>query len=353
MKTGLSFLPDCKKDSKSPAAYFEEALILSKMADSAGMDYIKMTEHYLNPYGGFCPSPLIFLTAVAKVTQHIRLLTGCILPSFHHPIQLAAEIAMVDAISHGRLEVGLARAYLPYEFETLHVSMDGSRERYEETIKAMIDLWTNETSSWHNSHFSYTHAVNYPPCTSLPHPQLWGAAVNSRQTFSWLGDQLFNLLVTPPMGQTETLIDKIHLYRETFRESAEEKKIDKTPKVLMSIPLIICENAQEALRHSETLIQHYLDVWHGAAASWKSNHSFDYPHYEKIAEIIGQLTPASMRARDLAIVGTPSMVLEKALYLKEKYSLDGIIWQVDFGEMNFPIAKQTVGLFIESVLPNF
>ncbi|HSW70067.1 MAG TPA: LLM class flavin-dependent oxidoreductase [Gammaproteobacteria bacterium] len=112
MKFGLSFLPDCSPKDKSAIEYYKEALILCDLADKAGLHYIKMTEHYLHPYGGYCPSPLSFLCAVAARTSQIRLMTGCVLPAFHHPIQLAANVAMLDAISNGRADIGFARARL-------------------------------------------------------------------------------------------------------------------------------------------------------------------------------------------------------------------------------------------------
>lgn len=92
MRFGVSFLPDSSTETKSPADYYSEALALCDTAEKGELDYVKMTEHYLHPYGGYCPSPIQFLTAIAARTKNIRLMTGCILPAFHHPIQLAAEL---------------------------------------------------------------------------------------------------------------------------------------------------------------------------------------------------------------------------------------------------------------------
>src|SRR6266545_1095454 len=116
MQVGLSFLPDCRPHDKSGADYYRDALNLCRIADDAGFGYVKMTEHYLHPYGGYCPSPATFLAAVGAQTSSIRLMTGGVIPSYHHPVQLASQLAMVDALSGGRLDVGMARGYLPYEF---------------------------------------------------------------------------------------------------------------------------------------------------------------------------------------------------------------------------------------------
>jgi len=122
MKFGLSFLPDASGEDISAVDYFKTVMKLSKMADDAGMSTVKITEHYLHPYGGYCPDPVAFLSAIAAVTKKIRLMTGCILPVFHHPVKIAAKTAMLDAISDGRVDVGFARAYLPHEFSTFQNS---------------------------------------------------------------------------------------------------------------------------------------------------------------------------------------------------------------------------------------
>lgn len=147
MEYGLSFLPDIVEDDYSAVEYFQNALTLSQFADEAGFKTIKMTEHYLHSYGGYCPSPLMFLASVAAITTNIRLMTGCILPVFHHPLQIAANSSMLDAISKGRLDVGFARAYLPYEFSAFEIDMDESRDKYQETIAAVKKLWTEKNVS--------------------------------------------------------------------------------------------------------------------------------------------------------------------------------------------------------------
>ncbi len=139
MQHGISFLPDSTGEEKSASDYFEEALALCDYADNNGIDSIKTTEYYLHPYGGYCPNPLSFLSAVASRTKNVRLMTGCLLPAFHHPIQIASETSAVDALSRGRLDVGFARAYLPYEFEAFGINIDESRQCYTETIDAELN----------------------------------------------------------------------------------------------------------------------------------------------------------------------------------------------------------------------
>lgn len=352
MQFGLSFLPDCTTQFKTAKEYFEEAIELCQIADRAGLNYIKMTEHYLHPYGGYCPSPLIFLSAIAACTSQIKLLTGCVLPIFHHPIQIASHTALVDTLSKGRLEVGFARAYLPYEFEAFEVSMNESRKRYETTIKTVIDLWKNKNHKCKTPYFEFENVTTYPRCTQKPHPPVWGAAVNSRQTFAWLGENLFNLLVTPPFGSREKLVEMIDLYKTIFRSVAKEIGVEKEPKVLMSIPLIVNEKYRDAIEESEKYLAHYINIWSSATKSLLKNESQDYPNYKKIYNILSSKTPEKMREEKLACIGDVKYVEDFIKEMEETYNLDGIIWQIDFGEQPITTARRSLDLIINKVIPN-
>lgn len=345
MKFGLSFLPDSRPSDKSAATYFQEALALSKIADEAGFVCIKMTEHYLHPYGGYCPSPLHFLAAVASITKQVRLMTGCILPAFHHPIQIAAETAMLDALSQGRLDVGFARAYLPYEFEAFHIDMDSSRQRFVETIEATHRLWTEKNVSVEGPFFDFKNANSLPLPTQTPHPPVWCAAVNARESFSWIGEKGFGLLVTPPIGGLEKLIEHLQVYRESF----EAFHPQKTPSIALSMPLLLHENHNEAIKQSDAYLKYYLDVWGEAVHRWSHTHSSDYPGYQWVAKLISSNTPEKMRNEHQAIVGTPRFAREKIEALSAVLGVDYFLWQVDFGAQPFEVSKKSIELLIEEM----
>ena len=114
---------------KSGQQYFDECLRLCELCDPDGWGHVRTVEHYFTAYGGYSPNPLLFLTAAAAAhASKARLITGAVLPVFNHPLKLAGEIGMLDAISQGRLEVGFARAFLPHEFARFGVSVNESRD---------------------------------------------------------------------------------------------------------------------------------------------------------------------------------------------------------------------------------
>src|SRR5712675_2374491 len=129
MQFGVQFFPDVRPEEKSGETYFQEALDLAEEADRLGFGHVRIVEHYFHYYGGYSPNPVGFLAAAAQRTKTARLITGAVLPVFNHPLKLAGELAMLDALSNGRLEAGFARAFLPHEYARFGVDVNESRAR--------------------------------------------------------------------------------------------------------------------------------------------------------------------------------------------------------------------------------
>src|SRR5215475_4598057 len=347
MDHGISLLPDCSPQVRSGADYHRDVLDLAELAEAAGLAYVKMTEHYLMAYGGYCPSPLAFLAAVAARTREIRLLTGCILPAFHHPVQVASEASMVDAISNGRLDVGFARAYLPYEFETFQVPMDGSRERFIATVETVQRLWSEESVSVDTPYFAFRDATVLPRPTQDPHPPIWIAAVRSRQSFAWTGEHGYGLLVSPSLTPLSEMADHIAVYRESYEAAGHPG----SPRVLASLPLFVARTEEQAQAQAEPLLAEYLRVWADSTDSWTASASTDYAGYTGMSRAIRALTPASFRELGSAVVGSPASVTERIPQIALELDCDGFLWQCDFGAVDGKTARASLELFCSDVLP--
>jgi len=164
-------------------------------------------------------NPIIFLSAVAALTRRIRLVTGAVIPIFNHPIKLAGETAMLDAISRGRLDVGFARAFLPEEFDAFERSMDESRARYEHGIEAVVKLWTEENVVHQDPFYRFGPLTSSPRPVQQPHPPIFVAAVATPQSFEWAGRQGHGLMILPYLSNFDDVQRNLRLYRETFAAS--------------------------------------------------------------------------------------------------------------------------------------
>ncbi len=345
---GLSFLPDSDaRAGLSAPDYYAMLLELSDLAESQGMSHIKITEHYLHAYGGYCPSPLTFLAAVAARTRNIRLMTGCLLPAFHHPLQMAAEAAMVDALSHGRLDVGVARAYMPYEFDAFGIDMNTSRERFDTTVAAMHRLWSEVRVSEDTPFFSYTDVTSLPRPVQPDGPPVWVAAVRSAESFVAAGRAGHGLLVTPslsPLAEVAALI-------ETYRDNFVPRRPGDSSRVLASLPLFVDRSDESARRIADPLLAHYLRVWAEAADAWSARQSTDYRGYTGMGHALRAFSPAKLRTVGGAVVGSVEHVIDRIETIQDTLRVDGFFWQVDSGGVDAVTARGNLELFCAEVAP--
>lgn len=350
MRHGISLLPDCRPAQRSAVDYYRDVLAISRFCDDAGLDYVKMTEHYLGDYGGYCPSPLTFLTAVAAQTSRIRLMTGAMLPVFHHPIQLAAQIAQVDAISGGRIDAGFGRAWLPYEYDAFQIPMDESRDRFTATIETIVKLWTESDVTVDTPYFSFAGANSLPPVVQRPHPPVWGAAVRSPESFTWLAEKGFGVMLAlaPARQYTAPGRHLVDHYNEVFTATHGETR---TPRVAMSTPLYVARTDAEAYRLAEAPYHEYLAVWTEAAHSWNGKRSSAYVGYEAMGKDMRHFGQFDVKRNGTAVIGSPASVVDQILELEQTYGADTFLWNIDFGGQTYDQMYASMKMFVDEVLP--
>ncbi|WP_040814598.1 LLM class flavin-dependent oxidoreductase, partial [Nocardia concava] len=172
MKFGINLFPTVGEKDQAPADYYDLALRLAVYAEELGYHHVKTVEHYFFDYGGYSPDPTTFLAAVAARTRRIRLITGAVVPAFDHPIKLAARLAILDNLSHGRLDVGVARGFLPDEFAAFQISLDESRPRFDATVAAIVELWTGSEVTVDNGFHAFGPVTLQPRPFQSPHPRI-------------------------------------------------------------------------------------------------------------------------------------------------------------------------------------
>lgn len=118
---------------------YRERLDLLAAAEAQGFDVYHLAEHHMTPLG-LVPSPSVFLAAAAVRTTRIRLCPLVYVLPLYHPARLAEEIAMLDQLSGGRLEVGFGRGSSPYELRAYGVDPDDAQRRYDETFEAVMRI---------------------------------------------------------------------------------------------------------------------------------------------------------------------------------------------------------------------
>jgi alkanesulfonate monooxygenase SsuD/methylene tetrahydromethanopterin reductase-like flavin-dependent oxidoreductase (luciferase family) len=102
-------------------------------AEAAGIGHYHVTEHHGTPLS-VCPAPNLFLAALSQRTTRLRIGALVYVLPAHEPLRLAEEIAVLDQLSHGRLDVGVGSGVSPYELAYFGVDAGQARARYAETL---------------------------------------------------------------------------------------------------------------------------------------------------------------------------------------------------------------------------
>jgi alkanesulfonate monooxygenase SsuD/methylene tetrahydromethanopterin reductase-like flavin-dependent oxidoreductase (luciferase family) len=154
------------------------ALDYARVADDAaqleamGFDAFSASEHHFT-YDGFCPSPLVALAAAARATSRIKLVTGALLLPLHDPLRVAEDAATLDALSGGRVILGLGMGYRPTEFDGMAADKRTRGARLIEMMQVIRAALSSERFSFAGRHYQYDNAAVYPRPVQRPHPPLW------------------------------------------------------------------------------------------------------------------------------------------------------------------------------------
>lgn len=139
---------------------------LAQAAEAAGFDSLVVIEHVVwpthyesrypySPTGRLpgdpstkLPDPLIWMAFALAATSRLKCMTGILILPQRNPVVLAKELATLDHMSGGRLELGVGVGWLKEEFEALGVPWEKRGARTDEYIEAMRQLWAQDDASY-------------------------------------------------------------------------------------------------------------------------------------------------------------------------------------------------------------
>jgi len=157
-------------------AAIHEQVTQACFAETAGFDGIWLTEHNFTGESVYC-DPIPFASVVASRTSRIRIGFAVIQLALRHPIRLAIQLALLDNLSDGRLDIGIGHGtnYNEYEFVGYGLRSHDSRERMEETLDVLIRAWTEVPLVHHGKFYDLSLPELRPRPRQRPHPPIWRA----------------------------------------------------------------------------------------------------------------------------------------------------------------------------------
>src|ERR1700744_5283101 len=142
---------------------YADMLAQAKAAERLGFRGIKIPEHHIFNIL-LVPDPLQFAVKVASLTERIEVVTSvCVLP-IHDMRIFAGQVVLADILCDGRLVLGVGRGAFAYELARMGKPIEESRERFDESLGGLTELFAREEDSWNGKYYQFE------PLTVIPRP---------------------------------------------------------------------------------------------------------------------------------------------------------------------------------------
>ena len=354
----------------------EEAREISVFCDENNWDSIWFTEHHFNHEGmESCTNPLMMGTDVAARTKKIKIGQACNVITFHNPIRLAEDIAFLDQLSEGRVEVGIGRGVYGREAINMNKEADLKDQAknfrlFEETLSIMKKAWTEkffnhkgEFYTYPAPNFKWQHDMSPPSEEFLdidtnevkkisivpkpfqkPHPAIW-QVVDSPSSIEWAAANGINTIMWIPT--VKALKKRFLLYKEA-KSKAENREVPLGEGICLVRDMFIADTMEEAEKLAGEHIVNYMRWvchWRGLGNHMdpgeilpKTDHKLDLLNYD------------FLHKRNI-LFGTPEYVVNKINELKSELNLQNLqVWS-NFPGIDHEACMRSIKLFTNEVMP--
>ena len=345
----LSLSPSPEEDAVRIDQQIEQVCFAEKL----GFSDVWLTEHYFTGESVYNDS-LMFAAELAMKTSRIRLGFAVVQTPFHHPVRLATQLALLDNLSKGRIDVGVGKGtvYNEYEFVGHGLRSDDSRERMEEAVAIMERAWGGEAFAYDGKF----HKVKVPALRPKPvqaRPPLWRSVI-SPGSFTECGKLGIPILTARlPVARIK---ERWALYDAGLRAGGHD---DATRKRLLAQSAlwrnvyVADSDAQAEDELAQLLIETREHMMHVREA-------YNPPDFQPGPETLNPWTDPKVKD-DVAvpyvletgsIYGSPKKVREQVAEIADA-GVQHLLCQTGFGAMNHEQNIASMRRFGEDVMPVF
>jgi alkanesulfonate monooxygenase SsuD/methylene tetrahydromethanopterin reductase-like flavin-dependent oxidoreductase (luciferase family) len=354
-------LPNRHYDPEIGFQLYQKYFDIYRRADELGLD-IMVNEHHST---ATCVEPAapLSLAILARETRRARLLAlGHPTANRRDPVRVAEEMAMVDVISQGRIDVGLVRG-VPQELSAVNSNPVDMKERFWEAADLIIQAWTSHDGpfSWEGTYFHHRQVNIWPRPYQEPHPPVW-VPTQTASTAAEVGERGYTVA---------TILNGVEGARrifESYRQGAHDAGLPAPGlENLAYLGLVfVGQDDAEGLagaRELQWYLQHnkvapqfmdvpgYLDP--GVRAAMMQRVARGDP----IASPIAHLAHASIEelTQDgYFFAGSPDSVLQQLRHFYERVGGFGhLLMMMQGGSMGYQLTAGSAELFAREVLPRF
>ena len=348
MKFGIFILPSWPEaETSNQGRIYHEAVEQIQYAEELGFDAVWLAEHHFTRFG-IIPSAIPFATYVAAHTKTIRIGTGVSVLTFHNPIFMAEETAMLDVLSNGRLDFGVGRGQVVYEYNNFKVEYDSRTQRFQEIVDIILGLWSTPGFTYHGKYYTVDDMTIAPVPVQRPHPPMYLAVSRTPGSVEVAVSRNLPVL-TSANTPDEDVLGIRSLYFERCAAVGKRPLVEDMPFFRLTHVAEDEQQAREIPRASLTWVRDlnslrrtltggseiYMDLEH-----WRRTRTVQVPAYET-------------ELQTTAYFGTPEQLVQRLRWLQEKYHVQYFGADMGFGKMQHADVMRSMELFAHEVMPKF
>jgi len=335
MKFGLFFLSTYFPEVYgTPGNHMRRLVDFAVAGEELGFDAVWANEHHFHPYGGHIPSVPMFLSAVAARTKRMRLGSSVIVLPLHNPVEIAEQLAMVDLISNGRVDLCAGRGNVPEDFDVFGVAASEAQARTLEGLDVLRKAWTGRPFSHSGRFFQFENLEVWPKPQQEPYPPLWFPCSNNPESFAYAGEHGYRLLTVAQHRPVAELGDRVHAYLDALTEAGYDAA---AAEVCTHYQVFVDEDGARARQIGEASRDRY-DVLSAAARRQAASATAGIP----IQTMIDQ---------GRVICGTPDECIRQLETAQDVLGLTAVDCNILFGGMTYEEAEHSMRLFAGKVIP--
>lgn len=376
MKFGYFDIPSDLTKSRPYADIVDDHRRLAEICDESGFDVFWFGEHHFSIWGRELSSnPLLLAADIAARTERIRMGLAAAIITFWHPLRLAEDIAALDHLAGGRLEVGVGRGNYGLEAVNLNPDADPNNPQenfnvFDETLQILKKALRDGRFSHKGKYYQFpapgfnadkAHTVDDPafvdPETNelikietLPRPlqerlPMW-IVVNSELSIQHAAENDCGIIMwraTVPM-----LKQRLAGYRECY-ERTHGKSIPPGARTAILRDCFVADSRKEARRIAGDAVMGALNF-----ANWRGPYIFFDPGEQldpKLqAELEKDLTFDFVDDRAL-LFGSPDDVVEKLMHLHEETNIEQVVFRCGWPGLASEHTERSVRLLRDEVIP--
>lgn len=348
----IGLMMECDyREGRTQREAFDEAFATAEAAEALGFDGVWLSERHFSPPGGAThvssigSTPLLWATALAMRTSRLRIGTAVLLLPLGHPVRLAEEVAALDNMSQGRLDLGIGRSSFPRSYEGYNVPYEESRARFREYLEVMRLAWTQERFSYTGTFYTCRDLALIPRPYQQPHPPLYQAAT-TRETFAAIGTLGLPLLVGVASMTLAELPEVITQYQAAWQAARHPGQ----GEVRLRLPIYVAASIEQARSEPQASAMPYYERVRQAYLS--STHTFESATRAARAVQLATLTYEEV-LHTRVVFGTPPQVTAQLGRLQRELGLSGIIMEPNIGGRIPPdLILRSMRLFAQEVAPH-